>query len=82
MLECFLKQIEHLLSNGITPIYFFDGKPSEEKMKLIEKRNETHNKALDKINLLKKELDGMQSSSKMIPISLLEKNQLMEVHLP
>jgi len=40
MLECFLKQINHLLSYEITQIYIFDGKPSEEKKKIKKKKNE------------------------------------------
>ena len=60
MLECFLKQINHLLSYEITPIYFFDGKPSEEKMKLIEKRNSQYKKSLDKIEEMNKELKELE----------------------
>ncbi|SVA44598.1 uncharacterized protein METZ01_LOCUS97452 [marine metagenome] len=60
MLECFLKQINHLLSYEITPIYFFDGKPSEEKKKLIEKRNSQYKKSLDKIEEMKKELEQLE----------------------
>ena len=60
MLECFLKQINHLLSYGITPIYFFDGKPTEEKRKLIEKRNNEYKKKLEKIEEMKKELTKLE----------------------
>ena len=60
MLECFLKQINHLLSYEITPIYFFDGKPSEEKKKLIEKRNSQYKKSLDKIEEMNKELKELE----------------------
>lgn len=60
MLECFLKQINHLLSYEITPIYFFDGKPSEEKMKLIEKRNNEHKKKLEKIEEMNNELEELE----------------------
>jgi len=60
MLECFLKQINHLLSYEITPIYFFDGKPSEEKKKLIEKRDEEYKKKLEKIEEMNKELEELE----------------------
>ena len=78
MLECFLKQIEHLLSYGITPIYFFDGKPTQEKMKLIEKRNDIHKKSLEKIVLLKKELDELENIEDPSDEILLQ-IQLMEI---
>ena len=60
MLECFLKQINHLLSYEITPIYFFDGKPSEEKKQTIDKRNSQYKKSLDKIEEMKKELEQLE----------------------
>ena len=60
MLECFLKQIYHLLSYDITPIYFFDGKPSEEKMKVIEKRNKEYSKKLEQIKEMNKELEELE----------------------
>ena len=60
MLECFLKQIDHLLSYEITPIYFFDGKPSKEKQKTIDKRNSEYKKKLEKIEKMNKELEELE----------------------
>lgn len=59
MLLYFLKQIEHLLKYNITPLYLFDGKPTEDKKKLIIKRKETYVKnkeTIEKLNTQKKEL--------------------------
>jgi len=53
MLLCFLKQIEHLLSNNITPVYLFDGKPTDDKNNLILKRKETYKSNNEKIDTLK-----------------------------
>lgn len=53
MLDGFLNQIEHLLKNNITPLYLFDGKPGEDKNKLITKRKETLKKNKDLIETLK-----------------------------
>jgi len=60
MLECFLKQINHLLSYEITPIYFFDGKPSEEKKKLIEKRDSDYKKKKEKIQKIIEEKEELE----------------------
>jgi flap endonuclease-1 len=40
MIESFLEQIKHLLENKITPVYLFDGKPTEDKKELIKQRKE------------------------------------------
>lgn len=60
----FVEQIIHLLKNDITPIYLFDGKPSEEKGITISCRKEEYqnknNKISnndDEINLLLKEIE-------------------------
>ena len=41
-LKNFERQIAHLLSNKITPVYLFDGKPGAEKDELIKKRKEQY----------------------------------------
>jgi len=55
MLECFIQQLHHMLKFNITPIYLFDGKPTDEKRELINKRKETFAKAKNNIQLLKDE---------------------------
>lgn len=59
MLVYFIKQIEHLLKNNITPIYLFDGKPTEDKRELIIKRKETYEKnkkTIEELKIKKEEL--------------------------
>ena len=75
MLECFLNQINHLLSYEITPIYFFDGKPSKEKMKLIGKRNDTYKKSLNKIEKLKMEREELEN------VEFPTDDQILEIQL-
>jgi flap endonuclease-1 len=80
MLECFLKQINHLLSYEITPIYFFDGKPSEEKKKLIEKRDSDYKKKKEKIQKIieeKEELEKIENPTD----DILLKIQLKEIEI-
>jgi len=55
MLECFIQQLHHLLKFNITPVYLFDGKPTEDKRDCINKRKETFKKANDTIEKLKEE---------------------------
>ena len=43
-IEGFLAQIFIFLSNNITPVYIFDGKPPDEKKEEVEKRKEDRNK--------------------------------------
>ena len=40
MINSFILQITHLLKNNITPVYLFDGKPTEDKKELIKERKE------------------------------------------
>lgn len=54
MIMFFFKQIEHLLKNNITPIYLFDGKPTEDKKETMDKRKETYQKNLENIENLEK----------------------------
>lgn len=80
MLECFLKQINHLLSYEITPIYFFDGKPSEEKKKTIEKRDSDYKKKKEKIQKIieeKEELEKIENPTD----DILLKIQLKEIEI-
>ena len=80
MLECFLKQIHHLLTYEITPIYFFDGKPSEEKKKLIEKRDSDYKKKKEKIQKMigeKEELEEMENPTDDILLQI----QLKEIEI-
>ena len=39
-IESFFKQINRLMTNNITPIYIFDGKPPAEKMQEIKSRQD------------------------------------------
>lgn len=54
MIMFFFKQIEHLLKNNITPVYLFDGKPTEDKKETMDKRKETYKKNLENIENLEK----------------------------
>lgn len=63
MLKYFLKQIEHLLKNNITPIYLFDGKPTEDKRDTINKRKETYNKNKNNIEELKNKKEELLENS-------------------
>lgn len=62
-LKNFERQITHLLSNKITPVYLFDGKPGDEKKELIKKRREQYqgkkeaiNQMIERIEEIKKEI--------------------------
>ena len=57
ILDCFTRQIIHLLKNKITPIYLFDGKPTEEKNKLLIERSEKYRKQKEEINELKENIE-------------------------
>lgn len=63
MILHFLKQIEHLLSYEITPVYLFDGKPTDDKSKVIEKRKETFKNNQEKIEELKKEIEKIEEEN-------------------
>ena len=63
MLVFFLKQINHLLKYNITPLYLFDGKPTEDKRDLITKRKETYNKNKEYIEELNKKKDNLISDT-------------------
>lgn len=57
MIECFIKQINHFLKHNITPVYLLDGKPTDEKRDLINKRKEMYNNKKEIIkNLLENKL--------------------------
>jgi len=58
----FLKQIVHLKKYNITPIYIFDGKPPPEKSHVINERKNNKRNKYEKIELLKKEIDNINSS--------------------
>ena len=55
MLQSFVQQLQHLLKYNITPIYIFDGKPTEEKNDLMLERKEKFNKSKNAIITLKGE---------------------------
>jgi flap endonuclease-1 len=81
VLDGFLKQIRHLLQNNIIPIYFFDGKPTIEKSDLIKKRNDTYQKALDKIQDLENQKNDLlniddPSDEMLFQIQMLEQKIL------
>lgn len=61
MIIFFLKQIEHLLKNNITPLYLFDGKPTEDKRETITKRKETYQKNKETIENLEKKKEDLIS---------------------
>ena len=62
MVQHFLKQIEHLLSFDITPVYLFDGKPTEDKSLTMNKRKETTKTNDEKILLLKEEITKIEKN--------------------
>lgn len=79
MLESFIRQIIHLLHNRIIPIYIFDGKPSEEKKELIEKRKLMRENQLNNINNIKEEIKILQE--KINTNNNEEENNLLELKL-
>lgn len=62
MLSYFLKQIEHLLKYNITPLYLFDGKPTEDKKETINKRKETYKKNKEFIEELHKKKEELSEN--------------------
>lgn len=63
MLTFFFKQIQHLLKYNITPLYLFDGKPTEDKKNLITKRKETYEKNKETIQNLYKKKEHLISNT-------------------
>lgn len=59
LLQCFVLQLTHLLKNNIVPIYVFDGKPTEEKRDLINKRKKHFEK-------LKKDTEDLVDSKVLL----------------
>ena len=57
LLENMYLMISILLSNGITPIFVFDGKPPAEKRELLQQRSALKKDAESKYNELKTELE-------------------------
>ena len=83
MLECFIQQLNHLLKHNITPIYLFDGKPTQEKRELITKRKETFKKKNDDIEKLKIDKIELEEKVKEMKTNNVEGLQevLLELHL-
>jgi flap endonuclease-1 len=48
----FLNKIIELLSNGVYPIFVFDGKPPEAKLNVLKNRSETRKKMKEKLDVL------------------------------
>ena len=61
LLEHLLFQLNHLLSFGITPLYLFDGKPSEHKNELIQQRRANFKNK-------KKEIDELEEQIKLMSL--------------
>lgn len=60
-LKNFERQIAHLLSNKITPVYLFDGKPGAEKDELIKKRREQYRGKKEEIKRMKDRLEEIKA---------------------
>lgn len=59
-LKNFERQITHLLSNKITPVYLFDGKPGDEKKDLIKKRREQYLGKKEDIQIMKERIEEIK----------------------
>ena len=59
-LKNFERQIAHLLSNKITPVYLFDGKPGDEKKELIKKRKEQYLGKKENIKNMKERVEEIK----------------------
>lgn len=60
MLESFVRQLHHLLKNNITPVYIFDGKPTEDKKELIKERKEKLVQKENEVIILKEKKESLQ----------------------
>ena len=69
MLECFIQQLHHLLKFNITPIYLFDGKPTEDKRDCINKRKETYSKAQNTIDTLMNEKKELEEQIEILKVN-------------
>jgi len=65
LLEHLLFQLAHLLKLGITPLYLFDGKPSDYKMKLIAERREIFKKKKTEIDDLATRIETLMAADKL-----------------
>ena len=59
-LKNFERQICHLLSNKITPVYLFDGKPGAEKDDLIKKRKEQYKKKKENLESMQERIEEIK----------------------
>jgi flap endonuclease-1 len=71
----FVEQIVHLLKNDVTPIYLFDGKPSEEKNITIESRREEYQNKNKKIENNDNEVLNMQREIELLTMDINNDNR-------
>ena len=62
MLQAFTQQLNHFLKNKITPVYLFDGKPTEDKRDLINERKAKYKKKAQNILDLKEQEELLMKS--------------------
>ena len=77
-IESFLEQIYKLIKCEITPVYVFDGKPPQEKMKELEMRKNKRIEMKDKINEITDKLTMMKEdeTKKLLEIQkIIEESQ-------
>ena len=79
-LEGFFQQIYKLKSNGITPIYIFDGEPPKQKYPVITSRKSKKNNIRNKKNILQNKLVDLQASENIDKYQILElKNKIYKL---
>ena len=71
-LEGFFQQIYRLKSNGITPIYVFDGSPPKQKQTVISYRKSKKNDIRSKKDILQSKLEKLQLSENVDKYQILE----------
>lgn len=66
IIEGFIRQINHLLKYNITPIYLLDGKPTEDKRDLINKRKKMYNNKKEIIQELSNNIKEIEEKIKKL----------------
>jgi flap endonuclease-1 len=72
----FLQQLLFFLENNITPVYIFDGKPTEEKAELIKDRREAYAKKQDEIKNLNIDIYLDEDEEKIEQVKRMTKNNV------
>jgi len=57
----FLSKIVELLSNGVQPVFVFDGKPPDAKKEVLKNRSDTRKKMKEKLEVLLTEFDKINT---------------------